>query len=251
MCGVRPHAEDQPQLRPRPLVEGVVGGPGRLRHQGRRGRRQDERQRHRRHRPRGQRRATCSTPTCRRVGLDRDEELLPERAADPDRRPEGRARSRKCWRRFAVYGSNHCSAESGRIGGPADFSSGPDSKVRQWQMNAIELIRTLSPDIHIANPRRDYLPGEFVYAAQVNWESHYLRHASADGVILFWLAREAVHQCDRAYAQTSRFELAEWKVRHERDGAHSWLELRKVSRVRDIFDIACRRIARQSQSRRP
>ena len=37
-------------------------------------------------------------------------------------------------------------------------------------------------------------------------------------VILFWLAREEVHICERAYAQTTRFELAEWKVRHERDG---------------------------------
>ena len=53
---VRPHAEDQRPLRPRPLVEGVVGGAGRVRDQGRGGRRQDERQRHGRHRPRGERR---------------------------------------------------------------------------------------------------------------------------------------------------------------------------------------------------
>jgi hypothetical protein len=37
-------------------------------------------------------------------------------------------------------------------------------------------------------------------------------------VILFWLAREAESVPGRAYAQTTRFELAEWKVRHERDG---------------------------------
>jgi hypothetical protein len=35
---------------------------------------------------------------------------------------------------------------------------------------------------------------------------------------LFWLANEAEHDCGRSYAQTTRFELAEWKVRHERDG---------------------------------
>jgi hypothetical protein len=51
----------------------------------------------------------------------------------------------------------------------------------------------------------------------VDWETHHLRRAALDGVILFWLAREATHHCDRAYAQTTRFELAEWKVRHERD----------------------------------
>ncbi|MCA9071319.1 MAG: hypothetical protein KDA84_20465, partial [Planctomycetaceae bacterium] len=38
------------------------------------------------------------------------------------------------------------------------------------------------------------------------------------GVILFWLPRQLVSLPERAYAQTSRFELAEWKVRHERDG---------------------------------
>jgi len=32
------------------------------------------------------------------------------------------------------------------------------------------------------------------------------------------LANETTHSCERAYAQTTRFELAEWKVRHERDG---------------------------------
>jgi hypothetical protein len=35
---------------------------------------------------------------------------------------------------------------------------------------------------------------------------------------LFWLAAEAEHDCTRSYAQTSRFELSEWKIRHERDG---------------------------------
>ena len=88
MSRVRPHAADQPPLRPRPLVEGVVGRAGRLRHQGRGGRRQDERQRHRRHRPRGERRAPVPhLPAGRRPRPD--EELLPERPADPDRRPEG------------------------------------------------------------------------------------------------------------------------------------------------------------------
>jgi len=58
-----------------------------------------------------------------------------------------------------------------------------------------------------------------MYAEQVDWETHYLRRAGKDGVVFFWLAKEFKHQCDRAYAQTSRFELGEWKVRHERDGA--------------------------------
>ena len=32
------------------------------------------------------------------------------------------------------------------------------------------------------------------------------------------LAREAISVPGRCYGQTSRFELAEWKTRHERDG---------------------------------
>jgi hypothetical protein len=34
--------------------------------------------------------------------------------------------------------------------------------------------------------------------------------ASETGVILFWLANEETHFCDRAFAQTTRFELGEW-----------------------------------------
>ena len=87
---VRPHAEDQPQLRPRPLVAGLVGGAGRLRHQGRRRRRQDQRQRHRGHRPRRSTAATCSTPTSAPSASTRRKQLLHQRPADPD----GRSRRR-------------------------------------------------------------------------------------------------------------------------------------------------------------
>lgn len=103
--------------------------------------------------------------------------------------------------------------------GPIVFLAGPIQGAPDWQADAIHLLRGLAPGLHIATPRRVYLPSEFVYDAQVDWESHHLRRAGADGVILFWLAAEAVHNCGRAYAQTTRFELAEWKVRHERDGA--------------------------------
>ncbi len=59
---IRPHAEHQPVLRPRPLVEGVVGVPGRLPDPARARLRQNERRRHRgRRRPSGSRRS-CSTP---------------------------------------------------------------------------------------------------------------------------------------------------------------------------------------------
>jgi hypothetical protein len=106
------------------------------------------------------------------------------------------------------------------VAGPLVFLAGPIQGAPNWQAEAIRRLGGLDPAIHVANPRRDYLPGEFVYDQQVDWETHHLRRAGAAGVILFWLADEAAHDCGRAYAQTTRFELAEWKVRHERDGAN-------------------------------
>lgn len=101
---------------------------------------------------------------------------------------------------------------------PGVFLAGPIQGVRDWQAEAIEILSSLNSDISIYNPRRKYLDGEFIYDKQVDWETYYLRQAAKNGVILFWLAKEDKHNCERAYAQTSRFELSEWKVRHERDG---------------------------------
>jgi len=36
---------------------------------------------------------------------------------------------------------------------------------------------------------------------------------------MFWLAKESRHFCERAYAQTTRFELGEWMVRHQYEDA--------------------------------
>lgn len=82
-------------------------------------------------------------------------------------------------------------------------------------------MQRIAPSTDIANPRKEYLGDTFIYADQVDWETHHLRLAGKNGVILFWLEREdkEKHDHDRAFAQTSRFELAEWKARHERDGA--------------------------------
>lgn len=106
----------------------------------------------------------------------------------------------------------------GVIEGPLVFLAGPIQGAPDWQAEAIAWFAAHAPELAVASPRRPYLPGEFDHAAQVDWESHHLRRAARNGVILFWLAREAVAVPGRAYAQTTRFELAEWKVRHERDG---------------------------------
>ncbi|MDY3562141.1 nucleoside 2-deoxyribosyltransferase domain-containing protein [Gemmata sp. JC673] len=104
------------------------------------------------------------------------------------------------------------------IDGPLVFLAGPIQGAPDWQAEAIRWFTEHAPWLSVASPRRLDRSQPFDYAAQVDWETHHLRRAARCGVILFWLAREAVPVPGRAYAQTSRFELAEWKVRHERDG---------------------------------
>ena len=98
------------------------------------------------------------------------------------------------------------------------FLAGPIRGAPDWHPVAVRLLWGLAPHLHVANPNPPDSPDSFEYDTQVEWETHHLRRAAANGVILFWLAKEEVHICERAYAQTTRFELAEWKVRHERDG---------------------------------
>ncbi len=105
------------------------------------------------------------------------------------------------------------------LDGPLVFLAGPIQGAPEWQVEALGLLGGFAPSLHVANPRRNYLPGSFDYGTQVDWETHHLRRAGAAGCVLFWLAREARAIPGRCYAQTSRFELAEWKTRHERDGA--------------------------------
>ena len=107
------------------------------------------------------------------------------------------------------------------LAGPLVFLAGP-TWTGPWQAEATAILGRLDPTIHVANPRRpirsddDFGPAQ--YAEQVDWETEHLRRAGQHGVVLFWLAREHNHRCDRAYAQTTRFELAEWKEMHRRDG---------------------------------
>jgi hypothetical protein len=105
------------------------------------------------------------------------------------------------------------------VKGPLIFLAGPIQGAPDWHSMAIKIIQRENPEIHIASPKGDYSKIKFVYEKQVDWETHYLRRAARNGVIMFWLAREVEHIPDRAYAQTSRFELGEWKVRAEKGEA--------------------------------
>jgi hypothetical protein len=110
-----------------------------------------------------------------------------------------------------------------KIDGPMIFLAGPIQGAYDWQKDAISLIHSDAPDVYVASPRRQSaLRGDFkkgMFDEQVDWEIYHMRLAGENGVVLFWLTKEFEHICDRAYAQTSRFELAEWKARHEGNGA--------------------------------
>jgi len=97
------------------------------------------------------------------------------------------------------------------------FLAGPIQGARNWQKDAIQIISANIDNITVANPRSEYLNEDFDYSKQVEWETEYLNKASKNGVILFWLANEEKHICNRAFAQTTRFELAEWKTKYQYD----------------------------------
>lgn len=102
--------------------------------------------------------------------------------------------------------------------GSVIFLAGPIQGAPEWQTDAASIIHDLDPSITVASPRKDYPEGAFVYERQVDWETHFLREAGRVGVIAFWLANQVDETPGRAYAQTTRFELAEWKMRHEYEG---------------------------------
>lgn len=100
------------------------------------------------------------------------------------------------------------------------FLAGPIQGAPDWQARAIELIQAEAPEIWIASPRREYLDGGFVYEDQVDWEVAHIKRALRKGTVLFWLAAPVEQHPDRAYAQTTRIEIAECKVRHEYEGGN-------------------------------
>lgn len=106
------------------------------------------------------------------------------------------------------------------VEGPVIFLAGPIQGASMWQTKAIEYIHSKAPQLWIASPRCGQFRtnDNFVYNEQVDWETTFLRRAADQGTIMFWLAKEEIHHPERAYAQTTRFELAEWKIRHERGG---------------------------------
>jgi len=98
---------------------------------------------------------------------------------------------------------------------PVIFLAGPIQGAPDWQSEATKIIHSINDDILVASPRKNYEPGEFVYEKQVDWETYFLKRAADFVAILFWLAVQAEETPGRSYAETTRFELGEWKARLE------------------------------------
>lgn len=116
--------------------------------------------------------------------------------------------------------------EVGRAdGNPVLFLAGPIQGAPDWQSEAIDMIESMTDGITIANPRKNYEPGTFVYEKQVDWETEYLGRAAKLGAALFWLALQVeLGEPDergfyRAYGQTTGKELFEYKMKHQLLGA--------------------------------
>jgi hypothetical protein len=122
---------------------------------------------------------------------------------------------------------------------PSVFLAGPIQGADNWQQTAAGIIHSLEPNLIIANPRRDVeFKGDFsdeMYNEQVDWETHHLRDAANYGTILLWLAKEDRHDCGRAYAQTSRFELGEWFGWYRRHHLPTWAERGFAIGIEDGF----------------
>ncbi|MFA5857000.1 MAG: hypothetical protein WC867_06575 [Candidatus Pacearchaeota archaeon] len=113
------------------------------------------------------------------------------------------------------------------------FLGGPIKGAPYWHNEAISIIHNIDDKINIASPSRrvdkkylDKNPTTFKNSTnqeeweQVDWETFYLNRSAKKGTILFWLANEEEHYCERAYAQTSRFEIGEWKTKHLESGCN-------------------------------
>lgn len=114
---------------------------------------------------------------------------------------------------------------------PLVFLAGPIQGAPNWHREAIELMK--NPEIDIASPRYEGTKrNDDEYFDQIKWEHYHLEEAAKNGVILFWMAKEVKHACDRAYAQTSRYELGEAVT------LHCWKGIKIVVGIEEGFSNA-------------
>ncbi len=133
------------------------------------------------------------------------------------------------------------------------FLAGPIQGTPDWQSTATRHISiwSQSSSLVIANPRRQYLDGDFDYYKQVDWERFYLEEAKRTGAPMFWLAKETEPIPGRAYAQTTRIELAEAKRDLEHKGTPLTLGIESgfsgAKYLRYIFNRNCAEVDIQAR----
>lgn len=115
------------------------------------------------------------------------------------------------------------------VAGPLIFLAGPIQGTPDWHIDAIDRLQAAGA-LAVASPKA--IDQHDNYNEQIAWEHHHLERAARNGVIMFWLAREFQHVCDRAYAQTSRFELGEAVT------LHRWQGIKVVVGIEDGFSNA-------------
>lgn len=102
--------------------------------------------------------------------------------------------------------------------GPLIFLGGPIKGSARWQDQAIATITGLDSSINIATPRRasstfkSFTDQEHI--DQDRWERFHLDKAGEKGAILFWMARETVHNCERPHGKTTGREFGRYLERH-------------------------------------
>ncbi len=94
------------------------------------------------------------------------------------------------------------------------FLAGPIKGAPDWQKKAVQDLSDL--DIYLANPRRKN-SANFDFDTQINWESNFL---AASDIIMFWIPKKTTEIEGRDYAQTTRFELAEWAAKTRFNSTH-------------------------------
>ncbi len=111
------------------------------------------------------------------------------------------------------------------IGKPVIFLLGPIRSAPLWQDDAIRFL--LHEDVLIASPRRSVDDSLKQYVAsgdksyfprQRAWEWHYQEIASQNGALLFWLPKEAVHNCKKSYGLMTSNEFGHWTAMQQMYG---------------------------------
>ena len=101
---------------------------------------------------------------------------------------------------------------------PLIYLAGPIDGAESWHEKAINLIRSNAPELNVVSPKEKADSNTVdVYSSHLSWDNFHIRKAADNGVIVFWLAKQKDDHIG-PYAQTTRFKLGEFKIRHERDG---------------------------------